>query len=395
MKLTIENVALVYIELPDANVDQDIYELSELIHTAGGEIKSECRQKRNFPDPDTIVGKGKLDELKATLQTLDCDIDVVVFSCPLNAAQRSLLKKQLDCDVIDKIDLILDIFALRASSAEGKKQVELAQLTYNLATKPEGDFSRQGAGIGTRGPGETKLDTNKRRALTRKQREDNSVFTVALVGYTNAGKSTLFNRLTRSDVYADDKLFATLDTTVRRVALPCGVEILLCDTVGFIKELPHALLNAFKSTLEETATADLLLNVCDVSDENVLRHIAVTEQTLAELGAAAPVIRVYNKCDKATAANIGEEVLNGTSIFVSAQTGKNIDLLLDTVQKHVMNKYSAVTLKASYSESAALLSDLNKYNAQLQNVEYKDDCVSIKAIIAKKYLGIVAKYLTF
>ncbi len=414
MKLTIENVALVYIELPDANVDQDIYELSELIHTAGGEIKSECRQKRNFPDPDTIVGKGKLDELKATLQILDCDIDVVVFSCPLNAAQRSLLKKQLDCDVIDKIDLILDIFALRASSAEGKKQVELAQLTYNLATKPEGDFSRQGAGIGTRGPGETKLETNKRlvreriyrlrreldeidkhRALTRKQREDNSVFTVALVGYTNAGKSTLFNRLTRSDVYADDKLFATLDTTVRRVALPCGVEILLCDTVGFIKELPHALLNAFKSTLEEAATADLLLNVCDVSDENVLRHIAVTEQTLAELGAAAPVIRVYNKCDKATAANIGEEVLNGTSIFVSAQTGKNIDLLLDTVQKHVMNKYSAVTLKASYSESAALLSDLNKYNAQLQNVEYKDDCVSIKAIIAKKYLGIVAKYLTF
>lgn len=415
MNVKIENVALMYVELPQSNIEQDLYELTELIHTAHGEIKLQCTQKRNSIDPNTVIGKGKLDELKLMLENAE-DIDVVIFSCPLNATQRTTLTKELDCDVIDKIDLILDIFALRATSAEGKKQVELAQLSYNLATKAEGDFSRQGAGIGTRGPGETKLETNKRaareriyrlreelkeiekrRSLTRKQREENGLFTVALVGYTNAGKSTLFNRIAMSDVYADDKLFATLDTTVRRVKLPNGVEILLCDTVGFIKELPHTLLNAFKSTLEEATRADLLLNVCDVSDENVASHIDVTESTLTEIGAYAPIIRVYNKSDKLSDEDAGKYALGNiaASVFISALTGKNVDVLLEMIERYSAEKYATVNLKASHSDSAKLLSFLHKHNAQCSNVEYGDDGVRIKAVIAKKYVATVSKYICF
>lgn len=415
MKVKIENVALMYVELPNAAVEQDIYELTELIRTANGEVRLQCTQKRNSLDPCTVVGKGKIDELKHAIELSEHDIDVVIFSCPLNSTQRAALAKQLERDVIDKIDLILDIFALRATSAEGKKQVELAQLSYNLATKPEGDFSRQGAGIGTRGPGETKLETNKRavreriyrlrrelkeiekhRELTRKQRSENGMYTVALVGYTNAGKSTLFNRLTDAEAYADDKLFATLDTTVRRVKMPNGVEILMCDTVGFIKDLPHSLLEAFKSTLEEASRADLLLDVCDVSDENVVKHIEVTEQTLAELNTTASVIRVYNKCDKVkTTEYLGDATMNVSSIFVSALTGKNMDALTETIQKHVMDKYASLTLKAPHAESAKLLSELNKFGAQCQTVDYTDEHAVIRAVIAKKYVSAVAKYLTF
>lgn len=413
MKVNVENVALVYIELPNSNVEQDMYELEELVHTAQGDIKLHCSQKRNSVDNTTVVGKGKLEELRRTIDMLDCEINVVIFSCPLNAMQRANLSKELDCDVIDKIDLILDIFALRATSAEGKKQVELAQLSYNLATKPEGNFSRQGAGIGTRGPGETKLETNKRQArermyrlrqelkeiekhrdLTRKKRQENGMFTVALVGYTNAGKSTLFNRLTESAVYADDKLFATLDTTVRNMNTPQGVQILICDTVGFINELPHTLLNAFKSTLEEATRADLLLNVCDVSDENVAKHIEVTEQTLAELNTTAPIVRVYNKCDKLTANNpLG--VGNGSSVFVSALTGKNIDVLLEIIDKHVMSKYAKVKLHVSHAESSKLLSELHKYSAECQSVNYLDDYVEIAVVISKKYVDLISKYIVF
>lgn len=414
MNLKIENAVLVYVELPDSNAEQDLYELTELIRTARGEVKLECTQKRNSTDPNTVLGKGKLDELKHSIEVLDCDIDVVIFSCPLSATQRATLCKQLERDVIDKIDLILDIFTLRATSAEGKKQVELAQLTYNLATKPEGNFSRQGAGIGTRGPGETKLETNKRvareriyrlrqelkeiekkRDLTRKQRTENGLFTVALVGYTNAGKSTLFNRLSCADVYADDKLFATLDTTVRRVKLPNGVEILLCDTVGFIKDLPHSLLNAFKSTLEEATRADLLLNVCDISDENVQQHIDVTEQTLAELHTDAPLIRVYNKCDKIAPRHSEELDASVTSVFVSALTGKNLDVLIETIQSRVMAKYATLTLKVPHAESAKVLSELNRYGAQCQSVNYTYECAVIRIVIAKRYVATVAKYISF
>ena len=412
-----ENVALIYVELPNSRPEQDINELTELIATAQGNIVLNCFQKRNTIDANTVVGKGKLDEIKSAMKLLDdkSKVDVVIFSCNLNSTQRATLKKTLECDVIDKFDLILDIFALRATSAEGKKQVELAQLSYNLATKTEGDFSRQGAGIGTRGPGETKLETNKRaareriyrlrrelaeiekrRELTRKNRQENDKFTVALVGYTNAGKSTLFNRLTNSDIYADDLLFATLDTTVRKLDLGNGLDVLMCDTVGFINDLPHSLLNAFKSTLEEAAKADLLLNVCDVSDPNIENHIEVTEQTLAELDINAPVIRVYNKCDKLN----GDEHLSSSvtdyssSIFVSALTGKNIDVLIDRISNYVMLQYSSVKLKFPLNVMSEVLSQLNKYAANF-SVNYFDDYVTADAVIPKKYINIFVRYIDF
>ena len=222
-----DKIALIYVQFPDSSPEIEQKELEELIRTAQGEIALSFSQKRNSIDPVSVIGFGKLEEIKAALE-INEDIGVAIFSCNLSSTQRTYLKKTLNVDILDKIDLILDIFALRASSAEGKKQVELAQLTYNLATRPEGDFSRQGAGIGTRGPGETKLEMNKRlarkrihflkqeleriekqRQLTRKKRTANDMFTIALVGYTNAGKSTLFNRITSGNVYADNLLFAT------------------------------------------------------------------------------------------------------------------------------------------------------------------------------------------
>lgn len=414
-KIKEENVALVYVELPDSNSEQDLYELRELISTAQGKIVLNCSQKRNTIDANTVVGKGKLDEIAQAIKLFNCEdnkVDVVIFSCNLNSTQRATLKKQFECDVIDKLDLILDIFALRATSAEGKKQVELAQLSYNLATKPEGDFSRQGAGIGTRGPGETKLETNKRiareriyrlrqelaeiekrRNLTRKNRTENDKFVIALVGYTNAGKSTLFNGLTGSDIYADDKLFATLDTTVRKFKLDNGIETLICDTVGFINELPHTLLNAFKSTLEEAATADLLLNVCDVSDPNVAKHIEVTERTLAELNTTAPLMRVYNKCDKL---EYGKYMLpdidNCPAVFVSALTGKNIDVLRDRIADYVMTQYSVITVEFELDQTYRILPLLNKYAATC-DIVYSDTCGKARITVLKRYVNLFADYI--
>jgi len=408
-----EKVVLVYVERPKANVEQDLYELRELISTANCKIVFELSQKRESLDPVTVLGSGKLDELKNSIKLLECQADAVIFSCQLTSTQRSALEKSLECKIVDKIDLILDIFALRATSAEGKKQVELAQLSYNLATKSDGDFSRQGAGIGTRGPGETKLETNKRlirdkihrlkqelndiearRAVTRKKRENNKVFTVALVGYTNAGKSTLFNLLTDSAIYADDKLFATLDTTVRKISLSSGVKAVICDTVGFIKELPTTLLNAFKSTLEEAANADLLLNVCDVSDPNVSSQIAVTESILAELSADVPIIRVYNKCDKE---GVYPMILDGKdvgSVFISARTGKNVDELKRLIEKQVIASYSVMKLRTDIEKSSYLISLINKYSGEF-NVEYYDNYAVFNLIISKKYARLFSDYLFF
>ena len=377
---TITNVLLVYVERPDANVTQDLHELEELIKTANGKIVLTISQKRNTLDPTTVLGIGKIEEIKRSLEMVE-EIEVAIFSCELDSQQRKYLQNELNIDIIDKIDLILDIFALRAQSAEGKKQVELAQLTYNLATKPNKNFSRQGAGIGTRGPGETKLETNKRlirdrihhlrqelktieqhRELSRKERKRNPVFTIALVGYTNAGKSTLFNLLTENQVYADNKLFATLDTTVRKTALPNGVNVLFCDTVGFIKDLPHQLINAFKSTLEEAVLADLVLNVCDISDENVENHIDVTEQLLGELGVTAPILRVYNKCDLMDSLPIVPT--NRPTIFISAKTGKNIDVLLEEIASRTQTDYAKINLKIAIADYGKLVTLLNKYNAK-------------------------------
>lgn len=406
---SIQNVALVYLEEPQSN-SEEVAELYELIRSAYGNVALFVRQARNFADPRTLIGSGKVQELKSAIEMSEKKIDVVIFSQRLNALQRKNLEEILNTDVIDNVDLILDIFALRASSAEGKKQVELAQLSYSLATKPEKNFSRQGGGIGTRGPGETQLETDKRavrnkmhrlnaeldeiqrrRTTTRKKRLENDVFTVALVGYTNAGKSTLFNRLTDNEVYADDRLFATLDTTVRKAQL-LGTEVLFCDTVGFIRNLPTALINAFKSTLEEVTFADLVLNVCDASNPDVENHIAVTEKILEELGVSAPIIRVYNKCDKSTFKGMSYESFGGQSVCISAKTGKNVDVLSDLILQEVSKQYATVKLKVRYEDSGKIAALLQKY-AEKIGAEYTDEYTLYTVTLKRKYLDLFLKYI--
>lgn len=407
---SVENVALVYLETPNSNAEEEIAELKELIRSAYGKVTLFFSQNRAFADPQTLIGSGKVQEIKSAIDISEDKVDAVIFSQQLNALQRNKLQEILDVDVYDNVDLILDIFALRATSAEGKKQVELAQLSYSLATRSDKNFSRQGGGIGTRGPGETKLETDKRAArdkihrlrleladiarqrdTTRKNRLRNETFTVALVGYTNAGKSTLFNRITESETYADDRLFATLDTKLRKRKLG-GVDILFCDTVGFIRNLPTSLIEAFKSTLEEVCYADLILNVCDISNPDVANHIAVTEQILAELGATAPIIRVYNKCDKAQENSKLDLENERNCVFISALNGRNVDALLDKISHQLNDFYATVRLKVNYDECGKVSADLQKYSREI-SVDYKDDCVFYTASVKRKYLGLFLKYL--
>lgn len=413
MQQDYQSVALVYVEQPRANAEEEIAELYELIISAHGVVRLLVCQSRNFVDPQTLVGSGKVNEIKNALEISEYPIDVVIFSQHLNALQRKNLQESLEVDVIDNVDLILDIFALRATSAAGKKQVELAQLSYSLATRPDKNYSRQGGGIGTRGPGETQLETDKRiardkmhrlrkelqeierqRNVARAKRLENEVFTVALVGYTNAGKSTLFNKITDNNVYADDRLFATLDTTVRKCEID-GIEVLFCDTVGFIRNLPTALIEAFKSTLEEATFADLVLNVCDVSSPDVASHIAVTEQILSDLNVTAPVVRVYNKCDKIEQFSLPNELATASPfVQVSAKTCKNLDVLMDSIRQELKRQYATVKLKVPYADVGIVSSMLQKYVCK-QSAEYQDDCVVYTITIRRRNIDKFLNYVTF
>jgi len=287
-----------------AETEESLKELAELVKTAGGVAVSHLVQPREKPNPGYYVGTGKAEEIKNLIEPLE--LDGIVCDDELTPAQHQNLAELLGCKVIDRTVLILDIFAMRAQSAEGKCEVELAQLIYRSAhLKGLGtSLSRLGGGIGTRGPGETKLESDRRairrridalkgeledirlhRERTRKKRQGGDVKTAALVGYTNAGKSTLLNKLTDAGIYADDALFATLDTTTRSLELPKGSRILLTDTVGFIKKLPHALIKAFRSTLEEVLEADLICHVADASNPQLLRQAETVRETLKSLGA--------------------------------------------------------------------------------------------------------------
>ena len=352
--------------LDDAEASLD--ELALLTETAGAEAVERAVQRRDTPDPATFIGKGKAEELARVAEALD--LDLVVFDEELSPAQQRNLEKLFKRDVVDRVALILDIFGQHAHSQAGMLQVELAQLRYRLPRlRGRGkELSRLGGGIGSRfGFGETKLEVDRRRIAQRiaklerelgdlgrardvqrkaRRRADHPL--VALVGYTNAGKSTLLNRLTGADVLVEDRLFSTLDATVRRLPLPGGETVLLSDTVGFVRKLPHQLVQSFRSTLEEVVDADLLLHVIDASSSEVDRHIPAVRAVLGEIGAGSvPELLVANKCDVATADQMAELVDAG-AVPVSAATGEGVDKLLEALAARLRALNTIVELSVPY-----------------------------------------------
>ena len=351
-----ERAVLVQLDLGQGAIDERLSELKLLVLSAGATVEAVVQGRRAAPDPKLFAGSGKVEEIGEALRAYGADI--VIFNHGLSPGQQRNLERELQCMVIDRTALILDIFAQRARSHEGKLQVELAQLEH-LATRLVRGWThleRQKGGIGLRGPGEKQLETDRRllgnrvkmlksrlaqiekqRKVRRRARERRDVLSVSLVGYTNAGKSTLFNALTKAGAYAADQLFATLDTTSRRLYVGgegAGASVVLSDTVGFIRDLPHALVAAFQATLEETAQADLLLHVVDSASEDRDAQIEAVNQVLAEIGAAeVPQILVWNKIDLTRAVAAVERGDCGTirRIFLSARTGEGLDLLRDAL----------------------------------------------------------------
>jgi GTP-binding protein HflX len=350
-----ERVILVALDFGDPDFAESVAELRLLASGAGLDILGEVTGKRSRPDAALFVGSGKADEIAALVAATEAD--VVIFNHELSPAQERNLERRLHCRVIDRVSLILDIFARRANSAEGKLQVELAQLQHLSTRLVRGwtHLERQRGGVGMRGPGEKQLETDRRligvrvkalrerlaklgkqRRTQRRSRARQQVMSVALVGYTNAGKSTLFNALTRAGAYAADQLFATLDTTTRKIYLPKVGEVVLSDTVGFITRLPHDLVAAFRATLEATAEADLLLHVIDSSSPGRERQIEAVDKVLGEIGAdAVPQLRVYNKLDlTGVAPGVGRDEYGKLhSVYVSAQTGAGLELLREALSE--------------------------------------------------------------
>jgi len=357
-------------------------EFAELAVSAGAIIVDQITSARKRPDPRYFVGKGILEDVQRSVETHSAEL--VITSAPLSASQERNMEKTLQCRVLDRAGLILDIFAQRARSFEGKLQVELAQLKHLSTRLVRGwtHLERQKGGIGLRGPGETQLETDRRlvgdrirqlnerleqvdrrRTMNRQNRLRAKIPTVALVGYTNAGKSTLFNTLTDAQVLVEDKLFATLDPTVRKLPLTDGSDVVLADTVGFIRDLPHELIAAFRSTLQETREADLILHLIDASDPNRWQRIRQVNAVLKELDAdRVPQIRVYNKIDKLdrsprlTNNSQGE----GRAVWLSAVTGAGTSLLLDAVGQRLNRRkiIGRVRLKASQGRQRALLFEM-------------------------------------
>ncbi len=369
--------------------ESSLAELALLTDTAGADPVELALQRRETPDPATFIGKGKAEELRELVEMLD--IDVVIFDQELTPAQQRNLEKLFKVDVVDRVALILDIFAQHAHSQAGMLQVELAQLRYRLPRlRGRGvEMSQQGAGIGTRGPGETQLEVDRRRILRRiaklerdlagvarvrdtqrKARRRNEHPLVALVGYTNAGKSTLLNRLTGAGVLVEDRLFSTLDATVRRLALPGGETVLLSDTVGFVRKLPHQLVESFRSTLEEVVDADLLLHIVDASSPEAERQIDAVRSVLRELGAGElPELLVANKLDLADPEALVR--LKGLgAVAVSAATGEGVPAFLEALADRLRALSAVVELSVPY-ERGDVLAALHREGEVL--VEVHDD----------------------
>ena len=368
--------------------DESLDELDELVKTAGGEVIGQLIQNKSDLESATYMGEGKLEELAELVAAMEAD--AVVFDDELSPVQLRNITDALGCKVLDRSMLILDIFAMRAKSGEGKLQVELAQLKYRLPRlRGAGlEMSRTGGGIGTRGPGETQLETDRRhirrrissledeiaemkkhRSLIRGRRKKDGVITAAIVGYTNAGKSTLLNALTGAGILAEDKLFATLDPTSRAITLDDNRRILLVDTVGFIRKLPHHLIEAFKSTLEEAVVADFLIHVIDASDEEMENQISVVNSVLSDIGATGKrTVTVYNKIDKLTDHNRAMSLGGGNSVLISAKTGLHMDSLMRAISDTAPGKKQKVKVMIPYNEGA-LVNELHE-NQKVISEEY-------------------------
>jgi GTP-binding protein HflX len=405
----LQTAVLVGIDTDAYDAEISLRELGELAKTAGAQIAGSFLQNLPSANNATFVGGGKLLEIKEFCEQTQADL--LIFDDELTGTQIRNIESVTGIRVIDRTMLILDIFAQRAVSREGKLQVELAQQKYLLPRLVGAGsvLSRQGGGIGTRGPGETKLESDrrhirrriealsrelkeleKRREQVRSRRSKNSVTTIAIVGYTNAGKSTLLNLLTNAGVLAKNQLFATLDPTARELKLPDGQNAVIIDTVGFIQRLPHQLVEAFRSTLEETVYADLILNICDISDPQVEQQIQVTEELLAELGCKdTPVLTVFNKTDLYHFQNI--LTITPKSVFISAKENKGIDILLQAICDCLSDLICRVELLVPYQDTGIL--DKIRRQGKILREEYTPEGIEVTANIDRKLSKLVSPYL--
>ncbi len=414
-------VGIVTYENPEDASSASLDELERLLETAGGKAVVRLVQTKDSPDVRTFLGSGKIKELAELCR--GNDITLVVCDSELSPSQIRNMEEELDCGdsrkpvrVIDRSMLILDIFAIHATSSEGKLQVELAQLKYTaprLIGKGISMSRQQGGNIAMRGPGETKLESDRRhirrrmqaleeelsaievrRATQRKQRDRSGICRAAIVGYTNAGKSTLLNRLTDAGILAEDKLFATLDPTTRKFTLPQGSEVLLVDTVGFIRNLPHHLIKAFRSTLDEAVYADIIIMMTDASDSEAASQLEVTEKLLYELGASGkPTLCVFNKCDlEGDVIPSAPRSLPSENVFyISAKTGENMDALVKRLEELVNEKTTRAVFVIPQMQQS-VIAKLYRF-AKVENVEYEEENAVVTAVCDGKAKGMFREWL--
>lgn len=406
LKEEIEKVILVGVSVEDADdTEKSLDELEELVKTAGAVTVGRVIQNREMIHPGTYVGKGKIDEIKELLW--ETEATGIICDDELSPVQLGNLQDALDTKVMDRTLIILDIFAARASTNEGKIQVELAQLKYRQSrlTGLGKSLSRLGGGIGTRGPGEKKLEMDRRlikgriaqlnrelkevkrhREVTREQRNRTRIPVVAIVGYTNAGKSTLLNKLTGASVLSEDKLFATLDPTTRGLKLPSKQEVLFTDTVGFIRKLPHHLIEAFKSTLEEAKYADIILHVVDTSNPQMDEQMYIVYETLRNLGVEdKTIITAFNKQDKEGAETILRDFKADYVVRISAKTGLGFEELLGTIEKILRERKIEIERVYEYQE-AGKIQLIRKYGELLAE-EYREDGIYVRAFVPREIYG--------